>query len=72
MAILQLASEERVYLLDMIEIPKNVPNETLQYFANQILATDVSSNMVLAYEPRNDFKALCNTTPAFQNLGDAK
>ena len=71
-ALMQLATEEKVYLLDFINLVDTIPLEKMQYFADEILAADISTNQILAYEPRNDFKALSNTTKVFQKLGDYK
>ena len=59
---MQLACENKIYLLDVPICLNLVSDEHWMEFVNNILFADSSSNMILGYEPVSDFRALSNTS----------
>lgn len=63
-ALMQIASSERAYLLDMPALTSAVSAEKWSEFCHGILATEGSTNNLLTYDPRSDFANLANTLPS--------
>ena len=63
-ALMQLACENKIFLLDIPILYELISEEHWMEFVNEILFADSSSNMILGYEPVSDFRALSNTSMA--------
>lgn len=71
-ALMQVATKTRVYLLDMGALTKSVDEEKWNSFATTFFLADASDNMILGYGLRNDYQTLANTLPCFKDLVSPK